>query len=387
MALFIDYTTVIDVEKRAGKYIGAGNFARGIIASLKEAEVDFKVIIDTGYLPKDESESKLLSSLDYYCTSEIGDVPFLSSDILFLPVVNGYLLDRIHRIKAKFGVSVYAVVHDRRHNLVKYDPWDVLYFKGLNRNKVVNYVGFNFKHFVYNLMYPKWIRSIDKLFTVSNYSLQSLVCGGIKMANYFYQQSTIAPSKNDYSAKYSDLKNYILFVSGGRCEKNFARALYAFYLFKTKQKDNSDCMLCVTGIDKDTFCRISERLKISQSFIHDYVRSLDYVTTDELAFLYAQCRYLIFVSKGEGFGLPILEAMEFGKTSLASWQTSIPEVAGSILYYVDAYNVESMVNGMEYLSKDKNIKYRESLVERKRKIVKEQIILDREVFINEIMEK
>ena len=111
------------------------------------------------------------------------------------------------------------------------------------------------------------------------------------------------------------------------------------------------------------------------------------MSTDELAYLYKNCRYLLFVSKGEGFGLPVLEAIQFGKTVLCSRQSAIPEVAGSILYYVDAFNVSSIKEGMIYLNDDKNLIYREKLVEKKKKIIDEQIELDKHVLVGEIVEK
>ena len=97
------------------------------------------------------------------------------------------------------------------------------------------------------------------------------------------------------------------------------------------------------------------------------------------------CRYLLFLSKGEGFGLPVLEAIQSGKTVLCSRQSAIPEVAGSILYYVDAFSTASILEGMLYLADDKNLAYRQELVEKKRKIINEQIGLDRQVLIREIV--
>ena len=53
-----------------------------------------------------------------------------------------------------------------------------------------------------------------------------------------------------------------------------------------------------------------------------------YVSDRELANLYRYCFAFIYPTWYEGFGLPVLEAMNFNKPVLASKVTSIPEIVG-----------------------------------------------------------
>lgn len=53
-----------------------------------------------------------------------------------------------------------------------------------------------------------------------------------------------------------------------------------------------------------------------------------YVSDDELIWLYRNCYANLYPSLFEGFGLPVLEGMQFGAATLTSNSTSIPEVAG-----------------------------------------------------------
>jgi glycosyltransferase involved in cell wall biosynthesis len=53
-----------------------------------------------------------------------------------------------------------------------------------------------------------------------------------------------------------------------------------------------------------------------------------YVTDAELTWLYRNCYANLYPSLFEGFGLPVLEGMQFGAPTLASNSSSIPEVAG-----------------------------------------------------------
>ena len=58
--------------------------------------------------------------------------------------------------------------------------------------------------------------------------------------------------------------------------------------------------------------------------------------------LYAHCEAFLFPSLTEGFGLPVAEAMTFGKPVFISNLTSLPEVGGKEAYYFDDFEPESM---------------------------------------------
>lgn len=53
------------------------------------------------------------------------------------------------------------------------------------------------------------------------------------------------------------------------------------------------------------------------------------------AWLYAHCAGFVFPSLAEGFGLPPIEAMHFGKPVFLSRRTSLPEVGGAVAHYFD----------------------------------------------------
>ena len=73
-------------------------------------------------------------------------------------------------------------------------------------------------------------------------------------------------------------------------------------------------------------------------------------------FYYKHCDAFLFPSLREGFGLPVIEAMKFGKPTFISNNTSLPEVGGNNAFYWHNYDPDHMLevleNGMEqYLSK------------------------------------
>jgi len=65
---------------------------------------------------------------------------------------------------------------------------------------------------------------------------------------------------------------------------------------------------------------------------------LNHVTDDELALLYEKAEFCVYPSLYEGWGLPVGEALAYGKAVIASGEGSIPEVGGDLVTYLDPWN-------------------------------------------------
>ena len=384
MNIYIDYTAVIELERDIGRYTGSGNYTRDLITLIREKGVGFKILVYKGFIPRKKWEKELYSDEDCLVrTGDITEAAFSKGDILLLPAVTGRILVKARQIRKRNpDLGIYAVIHDRQHNIGRFDPMDSLFYHGIYRLIPVLYARYVIKKLLYDLFYPALVKNVDKVFTVSNHSLQALSHKNVKRITFFYQPSSVSGCAPARVPGYEGLGKYILFVSGGRPEKNLGRALLAFRDFSEER--DTDLKLCVTGIDRKKLIYIAKRLRLPRGFIKTRVRSYDYVDRGELSFLYRNCRYVLFLSKGEGFGLPVLEALQSGKTVLCSRQSSMPEVCGSILYYVDAYSVASIRDGMIYLSDEKNLLYREKLAEKKKMMIDEQIALDKQVLVEEV---
>ena len=60
------------------------------------------------------------------------------------------------------------------------------------------------------------------------------------------------------------------------------------------------------------------------------------------AWAYAHCAGFLFPSLAEGFGLPPIEAMHFGKPVFLARRTSLPEIGGDVAAYFDDFDPASM---------------------------------------------
>jgi len=92
------------------------------------------------------------------------------------------------------------------------------------------------------------------------------------------------------------------------------------------------------------------------------VRTLGYVSDQDLAWLYRNCFCFVFPSLYEGFGLPVLEAMGQGAAVITSNGTSLPEVAGDAAHYIDPFDEHDITEA--FLKLDSNGVYRDALREK-----------------------
>jgi glycosyltransferase involved in cell wall biosynthesis len=66
------------------------------------------------------------------------------------------------------------------------------------------------------------------------------------------------------------------------------------------------------------------------------------VSDADRQWLYENCEAFFFPSLTEGFGFPVLEAMQCGKPVFLARTTCLPEIAGSHGFYLDAFDAASM---------------------------------------------
>jgi glycosyltransferase involved in cell wall biosynthesis len=66
------------------------------------------------------------------------------------------------------------------------------------------------------------------------------------------------------------------------------------------------------------------------------------ISDAQKAWAYAHCAGFVFPSLTEGFGLPPIEAMHFGKPVFLSRLTCLPEIGGEAAYYFDDFDPASM---------------------------------------------
>lgn len=153
--------------------------------------------------------------------------------------------------------------------------------------------------------------------------------------NNLSQENKSGSIENENVRKVLD-KTYILTVSTISPRKNIDGLIKAFNLIK----DKTSCYLVIAGkngwLYEDVYNEV-ERLNLK-----DRVIFTGSVSDYELSALYKNCSIFTYPSFYEGFGLPPLEAMSYGKKCVVSNRTSIPEVVGEAGIYFEPDNINDI---------------------------------------------
>ena len=145
-------------------------------------------------------------------------------------------------------------------------------------------------------------------------------------------------------------KKIIMYVGNLKPHKNLERLLEAY----SKIKDIDDTRLLLVGKAFSNYNGLEEKektLNIKNKVIHTGI-----VSQEELVDLYNLADLFIFPSLYEGFGIPILEALACETPVISSNTSSMPEVGGDVVTYINPLDIEEITKAIETeLSKDKKI--------------------------------
>lgn len=108
----------------------------------------------------------------------------------------------------------------------------------------------------------------------------------------------------------------------------------------------SDVVLVIAGGLKTAYCEILKE-KTRKYNLENRVVLLGNITESDKIFYYKNCMAFVFPSLREGFGLPVLEAMTFGKPIFLSNRTSLPEIGGRHSFYWDNFDAKDMAKVFE----------------------------------------
>ena len=78
--------------------------------------------------------------------------------------------------------------------------------------------------------------------------------------------------------------------------------------------------------------------------IEDRVIIAGEVADREKVWLFRNCEAFVFPSLLEGFGLPLVEAMSFGKPIFCAARGSLPEIGGDDVFYWDSFDAQYMID-------------------------------------------
>ncbi len=142
-------------------------------------------------------------------------------------------------------------------------------------------------------------------------------------------------------------KRYFLALSAESTRKNFTHLIEAFrqFLIRTQCQD---IVLVIGG----------PKTKSLDSFLNQYPELrkqfvlTGFINDTDLPALYAGSEAFIYPSLYEGFGLPPLEAMACGTPVICCDNSSLPEVCGNAVVFIDGVTIFQTVSALEKVYQD-----------------------------------
>jgi glycosyltransferase involved in cell wall biosynthesis len=189
-----------------------------------------------------------------------------------------------------------------------------------------------------------YITTCDKVVTISHF-----VAGDI--LNYFpeaegklrviYNGADKLQVDEGHQPEYHPQKPFLFTIGYIAAKKNF-HVLPALLV-------GNDYELIISGVETPYKSRIMEE---AEKFgCTDRVKITGTISEEDKAWYYKNCAAFVFPSIAEGFGLPVIEAMHFGKPVFLSTHTSLPEIGGDAAFYFDSFDPAAMqgvfAKGME----------------------------------------
>lgn len=170
----------------------------------------------------------------------------------------------------------------------------------------------------------------------------------------FKPMSPASPIVKLVQQKYGLGTDFILYTGGSDDRKNLRRLVDAYARLEWRQRMR--CRLVLAGRMHQPHVDELRARAAAGGMGQDELIFTGYVSDNHLVALYNLCRFFIFPSWHEGFGLPALEAMSCGAAVLASDASSIREVAQCKEALFDPMDVESMRDRMaHYLDSDEDL--------------------------------
>ena len=226
----------------------------------------------------------------------------------------------------------YSVMHDINYF---HNPKD---FKWSNRK-------------YYNYFFPKFAKKACRIATVSEFSKDDIVeqykihpdkidvvYNGVN--NFFEPVSE--EKKIKVKAELTGGEDYFIFIGTLHPRKNILRLLDAFELFKKETR--TAVKIIIAG---KSLYRVDEIFQKHAEMMHkEDVIFTGRIPDNKINSILGAALALTFVPTFEGFGIPIIEAIQCEVPVICSNVTSMPEIAGDAALLVNPNNVEEIKSAM-----------------------------------------
>ena len=218
-----------------------------------------------------------------------------------------------------------------------------------------------FPRLYYKYFFPRFIRKAERIATVSEYTRSDIISrfgidsGKIDIVyngtskNFIPAAERIVQTTRE---SFSDNQPFFLFLGLVHPRKNLTRIIAAYNQYRNSTSES--VKLLVAGSTR--YWTRDTQLAYKNSPYRNDIKFLGRLSERDLIDVVGSSLALVYASLFEGFGIPILEAMSCGVPVITSNVTSMPEVGGDAVYYVDPRSVDSIAKGMLEIARDETLR-------------------------------
>jgi glycosyltransferase involved in cell wall biosynthesis len=211
----------------------------------------------------------------------------------------------------------------------------------------------------YRYFFPRFARISHHILTVSEFSKNdisktysvpedkiSVIYNGV--SEKFHPVSD--EIKYSTKKKFTNGRNYFVYVGSLHPRKNINGLFKAFSEFKKQEKSNIALVLAgpvYWGMKEIYHSLTSLQLENDVIFTNR-------LSDEDLNNILASSLGLVYVPFYEGFGIPVIEAFAAGVPVITSNVTSLPEVAADAAFLVNPHNPREIAQCMHYIMENVN---------------------------------
>jgi len=345
----------IDVRLYGIKDRGIGRYTEKLITYLEKIDTQNEYFIFlrqdgfNDYQPQNKNFHKVLADYRPYSLKE---------QILFPCQLKKYKLNLVHfthfNVPIFYGRSFIVTIHDL---IITRFP------ESRKRSTTLPLPLYYLKLFFYNLVLKNALFKSKKILAVSQATKKEIVdLFGVDTSkiSVIYEGVDQLPVSSYQSpildSRFQILDSYFLYVGAAYPHKNLERLIIAFEKF-IKNSDapiGKKLKLVLVG-KQDYFYQRIEELVEKLDIIGSVVFTGE-VSDNNLASYYKHALFFIFPSLAEGFGLPVLEALNHGLAVASSSVYSLPEVLGRAAYYFDPHEIDDIAKAIETMATDDKLR-------------------------------
>ena len=202
---------------------------------------------------------------------------------------------------------------------------------------------------VESVLMPLSLRLADHIIAVSQFTrseVQTLFPGVRCKIDVIFEASSLRADGPVDPCPLS--KPYFLFVGTNVPRKNIKRMMEAYI----KYREVSPCPLDMVLVSPYQWGSFSIAGFVNTNNLQSSVHLVQNIDDSALSTLYAHAQALVMVSLYEGFGLPLVEAMQWGVPLIASNNSSVAEIAGSAALLVDPNDTDAIAEAFRKMTED-----------------------------------